>query len=165
MKHNHLIPMVAGTVLLAGANASFGEEDKDKDRDQEKTVMAERVTSEKVTGSDLWDYHGNQIGTVEEVLLQPSGNAVLVIVDVKKILDEDRKLAIPWKLLAIKLKDPEKAEEREETGRESGAILKSDPDLVFSLDATKLKLKGAPRYDATTSTDPFAASSLQRIHQ
>ncbi len=131
---------MAAALFVAATSIGFAA-------DEDKSEVTHLVKADKVTGSALWDFHGNQIGTIDHVLLQPSGEMAFVVINADKFLEEDRKVAVPWKKIFVK--------------RNSEA----SGDIIFTLDTTRDFLKGAPGYDEDSAgdlSDPVKARPLYR---
>lgn len=117
---------IVGALLLAVTPAIADDE-----REGGKTV-AHSVSGSHVDGATLWDYHGNKLGTIEKVLLIPKKSAALVVVDTS-ILDDYRKIVVPWSSLQVQTKEGDA------------------DDIIYALDADKAKLMASPMYTGEKS--------------
>jgi hypothetical protein len=124
MKTQLMTYTLAGALLAGTAATSFANEEKIPGG------VTHSVKAEDVQGSDLWDYHGNKLGSIESVLLFPADGTAFVVVDTSLAADDSRKVAVPWSKLHIKLKEG------------------TDDQIIYTLDATKAKLDAAPAYTA-----------------
>lgn len=86
------------------------------------------VTSSSAEGATLWDFHGNKIGEIETILLAPGDGGILAVIDTS-ILEEDRKLVVPWNVITVKAKNTDK------------------DDVVYAMNATKAQLIASPAYN------------------
>ena len=134
--------IVAGA-LLAAVGFVHADEDFVKKADGDVCL----VKADKVTGAHLWDYHGNQIGTIKDVMLAPTRGAIYAIVDAGKMLEQERVIAVPWSKLTVSIKDGTRDK------------------LEYSLDTNKATLATAPTYDPAAPADltsPALAGLIDR---
>ncbi len=94
------------------------------------TDVKSLVDASKLAGTDVYDFHGNKLGHLEQVLLDPkSGQIRYGVLEVDKAWSwPDPKIAVPWGSFAVKRGD--------------------DKSVKLSLDATKDKLEKAPKFKA-----------------
>lgn len=111
--------------------------------DQERVM----IPAADIAGSDLWDFNGNQIGSIEKLLVSSTGSGLYAVVHAGEMLDEDRKIAVPWRSITVK-----------ENPDEEGAF-------VYSLDADKQRLMNAPEFQEEASNDLTDDNEAQQVHQ
>lgn len=141
MKTKQMKCSLIGLLLGAAASMSFAQDEATQER------ITRLLDASTVAGSELWDYKGNQIGTIEQVLVQPFGRAIFVVIDAEEILGEERIVAVPWRLVYVKSRE-------------------GDSDrLVFALDATEAKLRAAPVYNAETGLDLRNTEAVKPIFE
>ena len=86
------------------------------------------VMADHAQGAALWDFHGNKLGKIETILLSPGEAGALAVVETS-ILDDNRKIVVPWKVIQVQTK-------------------KTDADdVIYALDTNKAELMAAPHYD------------------
>ncbi|HUF61005.1 MAG TPA: PRC-barrel domain-containing protein [Verrucomicrobiales bacterium] len=140
MKLKRIPQTITAALFVAAASIGFAAE-------EDKSEVTHLVRADKVTGSKLWDFHGNQIGTIDHVLLQPSGEMAFAVINADKFLEADRKVVVPWTRIFVK-----------RSSEDSG-------DVIFTLDTTREFLKDAPGFDEDSAgelSDPVKARPLYR---
>ncbi|YCM42083.1 hypothetical protein V2O64_12300 [Verrucomicrobiaceae bacterium 227] len=113
---------VAAAALLFAAPAVADNHEGDV-----KGMIHHTVTASHVSGSALWDFKGNKLGNLEEVIIMPGSGKTMVVLDTS-ILDDDRKVVLPFNMIVVKTK----ADDADE--------------IFYALDADKDKLLAAPEY-------------------
>ena len=124
MKYSKLFTTVATLSVLASfPSPSAFAADGDKSNDTEGLVDAS-----KLDDHDVWDFHGNKLGHMQHVLVDPkSGRIRYGVLEVDKSWNwSDPTVAIPWGSFAVKQDDGDK--------------------MTLSIDATKEKLEKAPKF-------------------
>ena len=111
--------------------------------DQERVM----IPAAEIAGADLWDFHGNQIGSIEKLLVSSTGSGLYAVVNAGEVLEEDRKIAVPWRSITVK-----------ENPDDEGAF-------VYSLDADKQRLMNAPEFQEEASNDLTDDNEAQQVHQ
>ena len=88
------------------------------------------VDASKLDGTAVYDFHGNKLGDLQQVLIDPkSGQIRYGVLQVDKSWSwNDPEVAVPWGSFAVKRGD--------------------DKSVKLSLDATKEKLEKAPKFKA-----------------
>jgi hypothetical protein len=144
MKIQRITQTWSAAFVLAMASTGFAVDPETPAAEQSE--VKDLIRAEKVAGSALWDFHGNQIGTIDYVLLQPSGGMVFAVINADKFVEADHKVAVPWSKIYVKRKSDA-----------SGGV-------VLTLDTTKEFLKGAPEFDEEGDdlADPAKAGSIYR---
>lgn len=105
------------------------------------------INSEAITGKDVWDFHGNKLGTVHRVLVKPSGKRVLLVLNTDELLEKDHKVAIPLERFHVKQKE-------------------GDPDEVtYALDTTKEQLNLAPKYEKESKSGLYDDANEKPIYR
>jgi len=85
------------------------------------------VAASDVSGATLWDFKGNKLGSLEEIFLMPGSGEAMVVLDTS-ILDDDRKIVVPFNMIVVKTK------------------VDDADEIIYALDADKSKLMAAPEY-------------------
>lgn len=85
------------------------------------------VSASDVSGATLWDFKGNKLGELEEVYLMAGTSESVVVLDTS-ILDDNRKVVIPFNIIVVKTESDDADE------------------IIYTLNADKDKLMGAPEY-------------------
>jgi hypothetical protein len=123
MKTQLITSAVAGSFLLFGTVNAADEMKK------EPGAMVEHpVNAGEANGATLWDFNGNKIGEISGILLASGDTGALAVVETS-MLKKNREIVVPWTAIKVQTE-------------------KDDADeLVYALDADKMKLSGAPKYN------------------
>lgn len=135
------IPAVLAALALTSSTAAFAAVDNTQNASAQWLVDAS-----KLEGTAVWDFHGNKLGDLQEVLIDPqTGRIRYGVMEVDKSWSwSDPQIAIPWDSFAVKRGDDKKA--------------------VLSIDATKEKLEKAPKFKAGDADRLFSKESSQPIY-
>lgn len=91
-------------------------------------TVSHPVMADDAQGSTLWDFHGNKLGRIKDIVLSPGEAGALVIIKTS-VMDDNRKIVVPWKAIQVQTK-------------------KTDADdVIYALDTNKAELMAAPQYD------------------
>lgn len=104
------------------------------------------VDSSKLDGAAVWDFHGNKLGDLQQVLVDPkSGRVRYGVLEVDKAWNwSDPMIAIPWGTFAVKKGDGKTP--------------------TISIDSTKEKLEKAPRYKVGDAGRLYEKKASQPIY-
>lgn len=104
------------------------------------------VDASKLEGTEVWDFHGNKLGGLQQVLIDPqTGRIRYGVMEVDKAWNwSDPQVAIPWDSFAVKRGD--------------------DMKTVLSIDATKEKLQNAPKFQTGDADRLFSKEASQPIY-
>ncbi|OYW31031.1 MAG: hypothetical protein B7Z47_02320 [Chthoniobacter sp. 12-60-6] len=104
------------------------------------------VDASKLEGTEVWDFHGNKLGDLQQVLIDPqTGRIRYGVMEVDKSWSwADPQVAIPWDAFAVKRGD--------------------DMKTTLSVDATKDKLQKAPKFKAGDADRLFSKEASQPIY-
>ena len=91
------------------------------------TMVSHSVTASSVDGATLWDYNGEKIGKIEHILLLPGTEMAMAVVKTT-MLDEVRKIVVPWRSIQVQTKEG------------------NAEAIIYALDADKAKLTAAPSF-------------------
>ena len=119
-----LTTLVASSLILA--SSSFVVADNHKKHEM-KDGVTQLLKSDDIVGATLWNFTGDNLGSITQLLLSPSGSQVLAVVNTD-ILDDDKDILIPFSKIYVK---------REKDDAD---------DIIYTLDTTKAMLQGAPVY-------------------
>ncbi|MBN8421296.1 MAG: PRC-barrel domain-containing protein [Verrucomicrobia bacterium] len=135
------LPAVLAAIALTSSTAAFAAVDNTQNASAQWLVDAS-----KLEGTAVWDFHGNKLGDLQEVLIDPqTGRIRYGVMEVDKSWSwSDPQIAIPWDSFAVKRGDDKKA--------------------VLSIDATKEKLEKAPKFKAGDADRLFSKESSQPIY-
>lgn len=135
------IPAVLAAIAITSSTAAFAAVDNTQNANAQWLVDAS-----KLEGTAVWDFHGNKLGDLQEVLIDPqTGRIRYGVMEVDKSWSwSDPQIAIPWDSFAVKRGDDKKA--------------------VLSIDATKEKLEKAPKFKAGDADRLFSKESSQPIY-
>lgn len=122
MKYSKLIPTLAAVAVFAAVPPASAVEGT------KTSGMNSLVDASKLDGREVWDFHGNKLGHLQQVLVDPqSGRVRYGILEVDKSWSwADPTVAVPWGSFSVKNGDDQKP--------------------VLSIDATKEKLQNAPKF-------------------
>lgn len=136
---------MVGMTMVSLTGASMAQDTK-KEGYADQHAVRHLVKAGDVIGSDLWDFHGNKIGTIDQVMLEPAGKTVLAIINADEWLEEDHKVAVPWAKIYVRTE-----------GDDSDKV-------IYTLDVTKERLREAPRWEAEAhGDDPAKADAFHRF--
>ena len=104
------------------------------------------VDASKLDGTAVYDFHGNKLGDLQQVLIDPmSGQIRYGVVEVDKSWNwNDPAIAVPWGSFAVKRGD--------------------DKSVNLSLDTTKEKLKKAPKFMAGDADRLYDKQSSEPVY-
>lgn len=104
------------------------------------------VDASKLDGVEVYDFHGNKLGDIQQILIDPaSGRIRYGVLEVDKAWNwSDPHVAIPWGSFAVK--------------RGENNVVK------FSVDATKEKLEKAPRFKAGDADRLFSKDASKPVY-
>lgn len=104
------------------------------------------VDVSKLDGTEIWDFHGQKLGHLEQVLIDPqSGRVRYGVIEVDKTWNfSDPKVAVPWGSFAVKYGN--------------------DNALTLSMDATKEKLEKAPKFKAGDGERLFSKEASHPVY-
>ena len=139
MKNRSIAAVIAA--LAISSTAAFAVADNTKNADSKWLLDAS-----KLEGTDVWDFHGNKLGGLQQVLLDPqTGRIRYGVIEVDKSWNwSDPQVAVPWDSFAVKRGD--------------------DKKTVLSIDATKEKLQNAPKFKAGDAERLFSKEASQPIY-
>ncbi|MFU8831765.1 MAG: PRC-barrel domain-containing protein, partial [Wenzhouxiangella sp.] len=108
----------------------------------DETLQA--MTTEDLVGSSVRSrIEDEEIGTIEDILIDAQGNPAGVVVSVGEFLDTDEKLvALEWD--RISLEDPAQPGAR---GAVADGQQMEDGEFTIIVDATREELENAPEFD------------------
>ncbi len=104
------------------------------------------VDASKLEGTDVYDFHGQKLGELEQMLIDPqSGHIRYGVMEVDKAWNwNDPHIAIPWGSFVVKKGDGE------------------TPNL--SIDATKEKLEKAPKFKVGDANRLYSKEASEPIY-
>ena len=121
MKITSITSALAGALLLL-VNFAIADDEA------AGAKVSHPVLADHAKNATLWDFHGNELGEIEDIVLSPGEAGALAVINTS-ILDDKRKIVVPWKVIQVQTK-------------------KTDADdVIYALDANKAKLMAAPQYN------------------
>ena len=110
------------------------------------TGSQQLVDASKLDGRDVYDFHGQKLGHLDQVLIDPqSGQVRYGVLEVDKTWSlNDPKIAVPWGSFAVKPGD--------------------NNAVNLSLDATKEKLENAPKFKAGDANRLFSKEASAPVY-
>ena len=138
--------MAGGLSLLLGGMAQ-ADHHLAADANLPKDEVAHFIKSESITGEEVWDFHGNKLGTVDCVLVQPSGKRVLLVLNTDELLEKDHKVAIPLERFHVKKKEG------------------SPDEVTYTLDTSKEQLNLAPKYEKVSDAGIYDSANEMPIYR
>jgi len=131
------VPLMTGSAALAA--------DQTASAPANQTITSSQVRASKIIGSSVYDVNNQKIGSVQDLVLNKDGRAVVAVVDVGSFL------GVGGKDVAVSLND-----------------IKTDNDRL-TLDRSKDQLQAAPSYQLTnrttgagTTTSPVTGGQMGR---
>ncbi|MDA0768316.1 MAG: hypothetical protein O3A87_10645 [Verrucomicrobia bacterium] len=139
--------IMAGGLSLALGGLAVADHHETTDANAPKDGVVHFIKAEAITGKDVWDFHGDKLGSVHCVLVKPSGKRVLLVLNTDELLEKDHKVAIPLERFHVKQKE--------------GA-----PDEVtYALDTTKEQLNLAPKYEKESKSGLYDDANEKPIYR
>ncbi len=130
----HLLNTLAITAVLGlPIHSSLAQdeqlaEDKPLAQNEQRTKTKPMLVElEKIEEATVWDFQGNEIGEIEEILIDPQkGRISYAVVEVEESWGwDDREVIVPFAAFDVKCKD--------------------DDTITVALDADQERLKNAPK--------------------
>ena len=147
MRKDKVIHLVAVAVCLLGFSGSaFGETNKPGQKNDVINYYTGFLLSSKITGSHVKNLQNEDIGTIENLIVNPeTGRLRFAVLSVGGFLGVgDTNVVVPWIALNVE--------------KTSDA---SDP--VYVLNTTKDKLKNAPRFDPAKLGDLYKRTTAEPV--
>ncbi len=148
MKYYLKSQLFAGVLSLGLAGWAGADEHKKMSTDGEmaKGEAACFISTETITGKEVWDFNGNMIGSIDSVLVEPAGGKSLLVVDANEWLDENPRLIVPLERFHVKPKE-------------------GDPEtMIYTLNTTEEEIKAAPPYMDVTDPEAYDQSDLRSVY-